>query len=384
MLRRVLFVSKPIAPPFHDGTKCLVRDVALELVRVRPIVMSTASAPALEAAAGRRAANGIEEARVYADAGSFSPSFAANLRAAAWLLTRARADLWHFVFAPNPRTSRAGRVLARSRRVPVLQTVASPPKSFERPSRLLFGDVVVAQSRWTLERLRTGLLGEERGSAVGDPRLELIPPPLAAPSPRSPAALAAVRRELDIASEATILTYPGDLETSSGARAVSELVVPLARQVKNLVVVFAYRAKSARAPAIARLIADSLDPRHVRVKGNVSDVLALLQTSSAVLFPVDDLWGKVDLPIVLLEAMALGVPVVAYDRGPLLELGGALHVPSGDIKALLGAVLALLGEESLRGRVISEQRETVARRHDAKLAARAYERLYLELLREAP
>ena len=38
---RVLFVSKPIAPPFHDGTKCLVRDVASELRDFSPVVMTT-------------------------------------------------------------------------------------------------------------------------------------------------------------------------------------------------------------------------------------------------------------------------------------------------------------------------------------------------------
>ena len=81
--------------------------------------------------------------------------------------------------------------------------------------------------------------------------------------------------------------------------------------------------------------------------------------------------------------MALGVPVVAYDWGPLPELSGALHVPTGDHRALLSATLAVLREESLRGRVDRRNSATtVAGRHDAKLAARAYERLYLELLHE--
>ena len=103
--------------------------------------------------------------------------------------------------------------------------------------------MVVAQSRWTLERLRTAL-EREHGSAALGTRLELIPPPLAAPAPRSAAALAAARSELGIAPGVPILTYPGDLETSSGARAVAELVAPLVREVNDLVVVFAYRAKT--------------------------------------------------------------------------------------------------------------------------------------------
>jgi phosphatidylinositol alpha-1,6-mannosyltransferase len=383
MARRVLFVSKPIAPPFHDGTKCLVRDVALALERVDAVVMSTTGAPPIESAVGRRAARAIEEARVYSDAGAFAPSLTANLRAAAWLMTRARADLWHFVFAPNARTSRVGRILARARRVPVVQTVASPPRSFDQPGRLLFGDVVVAQSQWTLERLRAGLLRERPNGPLGQ-RLEVIPPPLGEISARSPAALAAARAELDIAPGVPVLTYPGDLETSSGAGAVAELVAPLLREVKDLVVVFAYRAKSPRAAEVARALAGRLDPRQVRIKGQVSDVLSLIQTSTAVVFPVDDLWGKVDLPIVLLEAMALGVPVILYDWGPLSELAGALQVAPGDHKAFLDATLAVLRDAGLRDRITAEQRETVARRHDAKLTARAYERLYLELLSEPP
>jgi len=274
-----------------------------------------------------------------------------------------------------------GRLLAGSRRVPVLQTIASPPKSFERPGRLLFGDAIVAQSRWTLERMQRALEQEPRARAARA-RLELIPPPLSAPASRSSAALAAARSELGIAPETPILTYPGDLETSGGARAVAELVAPLSRAIEDLVVVFAYRAKSPRASEVARSLARTLDPRRVRIKGDVGDVLALIQTSSAVLFPVDDLWGKVDLPIVLLEAMSLGVPIVTYDWGPLAELGGALHVPTGDHQALLSATLAVLAEESLRARIVSEQRAAVARRHDASVVARAYEQLYLELLAE--
>src|SRR5690606_4769174 len=43
---RVLFVSKPIVAPFHDGTKCLVRDIASHLSAVRPLVLGVPGAKA--------------------------------------------------------------------------------------------------------------------------------------------------------------------------------------------------------------------------------------------------------------------------------------------------------------------------------------------------
>jgi phosphatidylinositol alpha-1,6-mannosyltransferase len=100
-----------------------------------------------------------------------------------------------------------------------------------------------------------------------------------------------------------------------------------------------------------------------------------------VVFPVDDLWGKVDLPIVLLEAMALGVPVIVLDQGPLQDLEGVLKVPSLDSVRWLAAVSDLLADPGRCASLIADQRAALAERHAAAVVARAYEDLYLELVR---
>jgi glycosyltransferase involved in cell wall biosynthesis len=362
---QVLFVSKPVAPPFHDGTKCLVRDVARHLGRVRPIVMTSRGAPGLEPARGH---GPIELARVYGDSGRFTPGLGQNLRAAAWLLARSRADVWHFVFAPNPRTSAAGRLLRRIKRVPVVQTIASPPRSFSEIDRLLFGDVIVAQSRWTAER-----------AAGSGRRIEVIPPPVAELRPRSAEEQQQLRRQLEIPEAAEIFVYPGDLETSGGAEAVARAVPGITNELAEAVVVFAYRAKSERAAPIARELKRRLDVRRVRFTESLPDVLVLVAAATAVLFPVDDLWGKVDLPIVLLEAMALGVPVVALDQGPLADLEGAVRIAPDDRGALVREAVALARNAEHRRAVIAAQRAAIEARHRAEVVARQYERLYLEL-----
>ena len=52
-----------------------------------------------------------------------------------------------------------------------------------------------------------------------------------------------------------------------------------------------------------------LNPSRVRLVREAPDILALLRTSAAVLFPVEDLYGKVDIPIVLLSALENGSPL---------------------------------------------------------------------------
>ncbi len=360
-------MSKPIVAPFHDGTKCLVRDIASNLTRVRPVVMGTRG--------GARAEGPWDVSRVYGAAGHFAPSLAENVRAALWLVTRSDADLWHFVFAPNPRTSEVGRWLRRLRRKPVVQTVASPPRDMSRPSKLLFGDVVVAQSRWTADSLRRS--AEREGLAL--PRFEVIPPPVPHIPARSDEAVRDVLAALDLRPGAPLFVYPGDLEVSGGAEMVARMVTPLCDSVPDARVVFAYRDKTPRASQVAHELAARLDPARVRFTKHLRDVLALIQPATAVLFPVDDLWGKVDLPIVLLESMALGVPVLALDEGPLRDLEGARLLPK-DERAWLEAARALVERPHERRALAEAERDAVEKRYRAPRVAARYESLYLELL----
>lgn len=366
---RVLFVSKPFARPFHDGTLCLVRDVATGLRRWDARLLGVRGAPV--AGLGDR----VEVVPAYADRGRFAPAVSANARIAAWLALHGAADLWHFVFAPNPRASHVGRALTRLRRVPSVQTVASPPRSFDRPATLLFGDAVVVQSEHTRRAFERAFEHAGVASRRRAP-LWVVPPPLGPIAARAPEAQAAVRRALDLEPDAQVLVYPGDLETSRGAETFARLAESLAATRPALRCVFAYRAKTPEADRIAERLRRRLPPASVRVTRDLPDVLALVATSSAVVFPVDDLTGKVDLPIVLLEAMALGVPVVTVDHGPLAELEGTLRLPLGDGDALARTVLALLTDDAMRAPVVEAQRAAIRARHASGAVAARYEEVY--------
>ncbi len=344
----VLLVSKPLGPPWNDGSKNLARDVAEGMRAHFPRVLTHAAAPWRP----RRAAVEVLEGR-------------ATLGTLAHLALAPRADLWHFFFAPNPRTSRAARALVRVRGVPSVHTVCSRPRDLERARRLLFADRTVVLSRATERALR------DAGAEV-----TRIPPCAPDLEPPSDDARRAARARLGLPSDAPLVVFPGDLEHGEGA---TRLLDAHARELGDAVLVMACRAKSPAAKQAERRLRRATGPRVAWI-GETPHIHALLGAADVVALPSSDLYAKVDLPIVLLEAMRLGRAVVVADDAPASELaegGGAVAV-SPDA---LGATLArLLGDDAARAALGARARAVARERYDAAPMVAAYERLYDELL----
>lgn len=364
-----------MTPPWNDGSKNLVRDVASHLERAEATVLSTSDA-------GVDLGARVRVEGVYRDAGRFAPGLAANARVAARLVTGDPHDVWHFVFAPNPRSSSVARVARRLRRAmgwkgAVVQTVASAPRSFAEAPKWLFGDVVVALSEHTARRLR------EAGADAA--RLRVVPPCALAPRPRTDAEKVEIRGRLGLGAGPVIL-YPGDYEVSRGAATVAEAAPHILHALPDATLVYACRKKTERAEeaqrevqrAIAKAGEDvALRTRHL---GEVKEMADLIAVATLVVFPVDDLYGKVDLPLVLLEAMALGVPIVVAEGGPLESLAFAPRVRAGDGQGLADAVLPLLWEDAARQALGEAGRAAYEATYTPKAVAAAYDRIYEEAL----
>ena len=367
-LPKIQFVSKPMIPPFQDGSKCLVRDLSLHMQSAIPHVLGTREKT--EVLGPHTVSHSV-----YGEGGGFSPGLRQNFQATLFLLLKSRADLWHFVFAPNTRSSQVGRMLRTMRRIPIVQTIASPPRDFSHPERLLFAHVAVAQSEWT----RANFLKAYDDSNRSAPPIEVIPPP--APHVKQPSAddLSRVRKRIGVEEGQALFLYPGDLEISQGAAKIAEWSRELAARVEGVRIVIAYRSKTEGAKVRARELQKRVDPEVVKFECDVHDIHALVAASTAVLFPVDDLYGKVDQPIVLLEAMRLGTPVLALNEGPLASLQGA-HLLGNEDSEWLGAAEEVAKRSELFEKLRSAGRQAVEGHYAPQNVVRAYEEIYAGLL----
>jgi glycosyltransferase involved in cell wall biosynthesis len=361
---RVLFVSKPVVSPFHDGSQVLVRNLANHLERHRAVVMGVGERAGFE--------SDVDVERVYGRSGRFAPTLVQNIRPL-WRLASGRNDeLWHFVFAPNLRSCQVVRALRTLKTRPTVQTVASPPRSFEGVGRLIFGDVVVAQSHCTATSIVS--------ATNGDIQPTVIRPAFVSPKRSGPEVVEALRNQLGIAPGQKVVVYAGDLEFSQGAQRVARFVEPLRARNDDVVVVFACRQKTPRAAAIAERLQRELRPESVRFCGELPSLITLLGMTDVMVFPVEELFAKVDIPIALLEAMDLGVPVVVPTEGPAAELSACLRAQKDDTSGWTQVVSDLLHNSALKAEVVAAQHEQVAAEFAAKVVAAQYEDLYQRLL----
>lgn len=349
--RRVLFVSKPVEPPWNDSSKNLVRDVDAHLRSYLGTTMVSAS---------------NQGAAIYGGPGKggFAPALRENARVLRYLLKDRSHDLWHFFFAPNPRTGLAGHLTRSLRHVPSIHTICSAPKDFSAWRYSLFSDRVVVLSEHTETRLlKAGFPSE---------RLRRIVPALPALEPLSAVERTNERDALGVDPNKPLVVYAGDLEFGGGA----ELCLDACRDM-DVELVMACRSKTPRAAEVEKELRSRGGAIWV---GETPRIHPLLGCADAVLLPGTSLYAKMDYPLVILEAMSMGQPVVVGAGTPAEELaeGGAL-VCEPTARAVQSSIGAALSEGTALGVMgAAYVRERFAARH----VAEQYEALYDEVLSE--
>jgi phosphatidylinositol alpha-1,6-mannosyltransferase len=364
----VQLVSKPVAPPWNDATKVLVQGILSNRASCAYRFFGTPSSRVLAGPHVRCA--------VVSRAHKFQPSTSDHLRTLLRLIgSRSGVDVYHCLFTPNPRTSLTLKLVLRAMGRPVMHTLCSSPRDWADVVRLLFADRVVTVSDWAKRSL------EE----LGVQNVSHIPPGIAMPK-ASDVAIAKLRQQLDLTADRPCLLFPGDYEYSAAHPVILRALPEIVRNNPEAVVVFACRTKTPQALAVETAVRKEAEEAgllpHVRFLREVNDFESLLALATVVLFPVQSLYRKMDVPVTLLQALALCRPIITSTLAPLRELlvePVGIGVAPGDAGALASAVSKLLADPDRRAAMGRAGRELVTERYSAMRMARAYENLYLSL-----
>jgi glycosyltransferase involved in cell wall biosynthesis len=175
------------------------------------------------------------------------------------------------------------------------------------------------------------------------------------------------RAELGIPEGAKLLVHAARFTPPKGQSVTLRAVARLRERLGDVRVLF---AGSGPEEERVKREATELGAGWATFLGSRDDVPALMRAADLTVLPS----SAEALPMSLLEAMALGTPVVATDVGDvgwlLEEVGGGLCVPAGDEDAFAGACGRLLDDPGLHARLAEAGRAGVAEFDVPRMAER--------------
>jgi glycosyltransferase involved in cell wall biosynthesis len=248
-----------------------------------------------------------------------------------------------------------------------------------------------AIDRWLVPRADLVLVGSaaagREARACGARRVVVVPNAVAIPPAGGDAgAVAAARAALGVPDDAVLLGMVGRLHPGKGHDIFLHALAILARERPNLCGAIVGEGEGeGEDEARLRALAASLGlARRVAFTGFVADTDAYVRAMDVVMVPS----RKDSLPLVALEAMARGRPVIASDTGdlPTAVIDGTCGfiVPVGDAAALADRARILLDDPARRRRMGQAARARAVDAYSAEAMARRLEDSYADLLARVP
>lgn len=294
-----------------------------------------------------------------------------------------RYDIVHYLFTPT--TLNASLITHLTfRRPKSIQTIATLREDIYGPEqwkKMFFADKLVVYSEYSrMKLLEAGFTNVHRIYPGTD--LTLYSPQ---------AKDANTMQHFNVSADDFVLGYFGEYARLGATDMLVEMLTKHLANAKeqfhrNLVFIFACRVKNDadqhKKDEVIQKLTETGIIDSVRFSDTWKDMPKLYNLVDIVLFPVENMRGKFDIPLVIIEGYACAKPVIVSDLPIFGEFAGASYaevVPRNNATALWNTIANLLHNEAKRKSLGTNARLFVEQHFDLQNTARAYERLYSQV-----
>lgn len=358
----IRIVSRPIAPPWDSGSMNMAYGISTKLGKRHKVHI-----PVVKNYHPNQ--TGIVANPVYS---SRDFSFYQKLRLFNYVLAGRRSDILHFFFGPSFLSKAIVSTILGIIKTPSVLTITHVIPPGTKPH--LFGTVVVTYSEYFADLL----------SRMGIQNVIHIPPGIDTTVLHPGINGHHHGREIGLPDNADVILYAGGYSKSDAFIALLDAVEICCKKRENLYFIFACRLRHSdehlRKEAVSERIRNSGIKKQVIMLDDIPYIHQLIARSNVCVLPLLDTYGKVDIPLFLLEAMAMAKPIVITDIPPLNELlrdPVGFAVPEGDEYALAEAMIEALNNQKKIG---TQGRQVVKEKYCLNEIATRYENLYKGLM----
>jgi len=366
----ILMVTRPIVPPWNEGSKNTAWQIAQRAKRHHFHLLTSQSTNQLPVD------NSITWQRIYTDENFVTPQ---KLHLLWYLLhSNGNIDIHHFLFVPTPVTSRLLSGIVHWRRNSSVQTVPSLYKSNlnKKTARsLFFADRVVTFSDWTANELESlGVKNVVRINAGID--VDRFKPVTNKKQ---------LREKFGLPLDPPVILFSGELSRLGSVELVLSIIPRVLAQQPEIQFVFSCPIRSSEdviSMNKAQQTIHNLDlSSNVHFINQVNDFSELLNISDIFFFPVATMDAKIDTPLTILEAMAVGLPVIITQLEPLNEIlkidtAGVSIPPDDNVEGFVDAILKLAFDKNCCYEMGVAGQKVINADYNLEKMVQAYEQLY--------
>jgi glycosyltransferase involved in cell wall biosynthesis len=367
-MSKVLLVTRPIAPPWDEASKNFAYYLAKSVSGFDFSVLTPGNIESLP--------KSISQVPIYT---KNHLDWNERLRLLKLAPLVKKFDIAHFMLTPNKLNTFAFKTFLSSPKTKTVQTIATLREdlfSDEDFKKIIFADLVITYSDYAKNKLaQIGFKNAVRIYPGIDTRLY------------SPESKNASAMELfGIKQDDFIISYPGEYTRLGATDDIVASLPELFEKIPTAKFVFACRVKNEKDARKKDEIVSTLKEKgilnRVVFTDTFSDMPKLYNLSDVVVFPVQNMEGKFDVPLAVIEAMSCAKPVIISDLPILREFASennALIINQADSNQLIQASLELFNNKEKCDIIGEAARKYVLENFDIDSVAKKYEEAYTKL-----
>ena len=366
--KRILLVTRPLCPPWDEASKIFAYFLAKSLPTLPISILTHGHLDDLS--------ESIVQEPVFSS-GDFNWLSKIQLFFALFRF-RGRFDITHSLFTPAKLNAFAIKSFLKPTRGKTIQTVATLREDLYSETdlkKMLFADRIVTYTDRSKARLETmGFSGVERIY----PGIDLTH---FSPQPKDPALL----KRFDFKEGDFIVSYIGEYARLGATDMLADAIIRYHRDYPDSPVRFFWAVrlknesdKEKKRDVMRKFAEAGLEDRFY-CSDTFADMPGVYNLSDVIAFPVVDMKGKFDVPLIIIEAYACGKPVILSDIPLFSEFSNdsiSVTVPRGDGDSFLAAVDGLEKDREKLAEMGRSARTYVERNFDLRITAQRYAEVY--------